>query len=120
MSKKVHLKRSKKKLSHYVEMKDIQLVEIERKNIQLMDQLLKLPQNIYKHHNIVESLENKIIAYVKISTEFNFFSNLENLIDSGIKNAADGPQKDYPESYLYEELVKFNYLLNKKRSGING
>ena len=43
--------------------------------------------------NIVESLENKIIAYVKISTKFNFFSNLENLTDSEIKNAAYSLQK---------------------------
>ena len=46
--------------------------------------------------NRVESFENKIIAYVKISTKF-FFSNLENLTDSEIKNAADGLQKAYSE-----------------------
>ena len=54
--------------------------------------------------NIVETLESKIIAYVKISTKFVFFSNLENLTDSEIKNAADSLQKAYPEdleSYLY-------------------
>ena len=60
-----------------------------------------------------------MIAYVKISTKLIFFSNLENLIDSGIKNAADGLQKAYPEnSYLYEELVQFNCLLNEKFSKI--
>ena len=72
--------------------------------------------------NIVESLENKIIVYVKICTKFNFFSNLENLTDSEIKNAADSLQKAYPEdleSYLYEELLQFSYFLNEKRSGIN-
>ena len=47
--------------------------------------------------NIVESFENKINAYVKISTMFNFFSNLVNVTDSEIKNAADSLQKAYPE-----------------------
>ena len=69
-----------------------------------------------------KSLENKIIAYVKISTKFNFFSNLENLTDSEIKNVADSLQKAYPEdleSCLYVELVQFSYLLNEESSGIN-
>ena len=72
--------------------------------------------------NIVEFLENKIFAYIKISIKLNFFSNLENLTDSEMKNAAAGLQKAYPEyleSYLYEELVQFSYLLNEKCSGIN-
>ena len=47
---------------------------------------------------------------------------MENLTDSEIRNATDGLQKSYHkdlESYLYEELVQFNYLLNEKCWGIN-
>ena len=47
---------------------------------------------------------------------------MENLTDPEIKNAADCLQKGYLEdleSYLYEELVQFSYLLNEKCSGIN-
>ena len=47
--------------------------------------------------NIVGSLENKIFAYIKISIKLNFFSNLENLTDSEMKNAAAGLQNAYPE-----------------------
>ena len=39
-----------------------------------------------------------------------------------MKNAADGLRKAYPDdlkSYLYDELVQFSCLLNKKCSGIN-
>ena len=36
-------------------------------------------------HNIVQSLENKIIAYIKLSAKVNFFKNLENQTDSTIK-----------------------------------
>ena len=55
-------------------------------------------------------------------TEFNFFSNLRNLTNSEIKNAADDLRKAYSEdleSYIYDELVQFSYLLNEKCSGIN-
>ena len=36
-------------------------------------------------YNIVQSLENKIIAYIKISAKVNCFKNLENQTDSTIK-----------------------------------
>ena len=54
-------------------------------------------------------------------TKFNFFSNLRNLTNSEIKNAADDLRKAYSEdleSYIYDELVQFSYLLNEKCSGI--
>ena len=38
--------------------------------------------------NIVEFLENKFISYVKISTKFNFFSNLGNLTNSEINECS--------------------------------
>ena len=60
------------------------------------------------------------ITDVKISTKLVFFSNLEKVSDSEIKNAADGLQIGYfedLESYLYEELVQVS--LNENCSGIN-
>ena len=119
------MKRSKKKLPHYVErnrkkkhLADGSTTEVTQESRR--ENICRIFREIID--NIVESLENKIITYVKISSKFNFFSNLENLTDSEIKNAADGLQKAYPEdleSYPYKELVQFSYLLNKKCSGIN-
>ena len=47
---------------------------------------------------------------------------MENLTKFKIKNAADSLQRAYPkdlESYPYDELVQFSYLLNENCLGIN-
>ena len=85
---------------------------------QLMDQLLELPNKavvkitveyLQKLQITLCNLQKKYHCLRKDFCKVSFSTDLENLNDCEIKNAADGLQKAYPKdlvSYLYEELVQ--------------